>query len=183
VSTTLNLSGAWTEELFGRPENIRYREVYLEHSHLGNVWDWLVFADWAEDRRQDPATGDKNRWTGGVNFEYLFPPESVYSILTDLELQAVETMDEEMFTNGFTQIGASKAGRGTLALRYQWTTRENEFGDRTEWLAGIFDLQFARAHSLFIFAGARPGGLLCSGGFCTFTPEFEGVEFRLLSVF
>jgi hypothetical protein len=179
VNTTLNVSGSWNEELLGRAVNFRYREAYLEHRNEGNIWDWLVFADWAEDT----FNGDKNRWTGGVNFQYLFPPESIHAVLTDLELQSVETDDGETFTNAFTQIGASRAGRATVSLQYQWTTRKNDFGDRTEWLAGTFDLQFARAHSVFIFAGARPAGLLCSGGFCTFTPEFEGVEVRLLSAF
>ena len=38
-------------------------------------------------------------------------------------------------------------------------------------------------NNLFLFGGARPAGLVCSGGFCFFAAEFEGVEARLLSSF
>ena len=179
--TTTNFTVAWNKELLG--SNFRYREAYIEHSHEGDPLTWTVFGDWADDSFE----GNNNRWTAGFAIENHIGGGEVSGIM-DLEIQRVDP--EELgrpnpnFTNGFAQTGVSKAGVGTFALRYQWTDREQSFPDqKVNWLSGTASAELGQGVSLFVFGGARPAGLVCSGGFCFFTPEFEGIEARLLSAF
>jgi len=182
VTTTANVSAAWNDDLFGR--DYRYWEIFLEHRHEGDAWTWGLFGDWAEDT----FTGDDNRWTGGASAERHLA-DGRHSIFSDLELQRVELtpiIEGEALapvTNGFVQVGLSRAGLGSLALNHQWTSRQDFEDFRTRWWSGTFTLQLGREFNLSLFAGSRPGGLICSGGFCSFTPEFEGVEARVLSAF
>ncbi|NNF07745.1 MAG: hypothetical protein HKN21_13360, partial [Candidatus Eisenbacteria bacterium] len=173
-TTTANLTGAWST-FFGN--TFRFRELFAEHRFDGQVVDAGVFADWAED----DFSGDKNRWAVGLSTEI---HSDAHSVFVDGEWQRIDPEGTEAnFSNAFLQTGYSRAGILSAALRFQWTTRPSIFGDRTQWLGGTLNVQANDNHSVFVFAGARPPGLVCSGGFCFFAPEFEGLELRLLTTF
>lgn len=173
-TTTANLTGAWSE-FFGN--TFRFRELFAEHRFDGGAVDAGVFADWAED----DFSGDRNRWAVGLSTEI---QSDAHSVFVDGEWQRIDPEGTEAnFSNAFLQSGYSRAGILSVALRFQWTTRPSIFGDRTQWLGGTLNVQANENHSVFVFAGARPPGLVCSGGFCFFAPEFEGLELRLLTTF
>jgi hypothetical protein len=45
------------------------------------------------------------------------------------------------------------------------------------------DWFFSPQHHLTLMVGRRRAGFVCVGGVCRFEPQFEGVEFRLVSTF
>jgi len=70
----------------------------------------------------------------------------------------------------------SLAPWGSVSVRYAWDARTNL--PTEEFWAGEIEYFPVRAVTLALFAGAAPGGLVCSGGQCRQEPPFEGVRAR-----
>lgn len=55
--------------------------------------------------------------------------------------------------------------------------------DPRDFLGGTLSWRANDQHDLVMFAGKRRGGTACTSGTCYYVPDFEGLEFRLLSRF
>lgn len=88
-------------------------------------------------------------------------------------------MDNEntgKFWNYLGLFAFSRAPWFTVTLQSEWTTENTSPG--TNWTAGILSLKVLQKSDLLATFGARQPGIVCSGGICTFVPEFEGFEVR-----
>jgi len=62
-------------------------------------------------------------------------------------------------------------------VQSDWTT--DRFSRRQNWVNGLLALKLIEKIDSWLTYGARPAGLLCSGGICIYVPEFEGLELRV----
>ena len=76
-----------------------------------------------------------------------------------------------------------RAGLGTLAARILLDRRTRLRGGPDGVGGGHCDSGAGTKLGLSLVRGSASAGLVCSGGFSSFTPEFEGAELRILSTF
>lgn len=169
----VNLAGSEGADTPGRI----YREVYLEgRSERESLGGARLGLDWARDQTKFPQV--ENRWTAALELERFLGETA--SVILDLELQAEETGLGDV-TRRLLQLGFSRAGSWTVTV-----TGEHVSGlslAKRDWLFAALDLRVSENHDLTLGYGSRPAGIVCSGGFCFESPEFDGVEARLLSRF
>jgi len=61
---------------------------------------------------------------------------------------------------------------------------DNDFSDSPKRKMAYIQVNYAYGnHDLTIFYGGERGGLVCSGGLCTYHPAFEGLKAELFSRF
>jgi len=172
TSVTLNVAGA--DDARGS-RGRRFREVFLsgrtEREDLGAL---RLDLDWSRDR----VKFVENRRTVAVEAERFLA--AGYSAVVDAEIQSVDSRFGD-HTDGLLQLALARAGRWTVSVTGEHTGARAS--RKREWLFASLDLRVSEHHDLTLGYGSRPAGLVCSGGFCFVSPEFDGAEFRLLSRF
>lgn len=98
------------------------------------------------------------------------------SILLDGQIQRIENENSGQYWNYFWLLAFSRSPWITISFQSEWTT--NSTASRRNWITGVLSLKIDQHHDFLSTVGARPAGLVCSGGICFFVPEFEGVEVR-----
>jgi len=153
----------------------RFREVFGEiRSEIEGLGAGRLDLDWARDGREGVA----NRWTAALELER-FVTET-WSVILDAEGQRVDA-DFGDHHNLLGQVGVSRAGRWTATVSIEHTT--DPIALKENFAFASLDLRLNPDFDLTLGYGSRPAGTVCSGGFCFYSPEFEGAEFRLLTWF
>jgi hypothetical protein len=168
TTLTLHASGADNR---ARSERRRFREFFLESR---NEWSARLTSRVLLDYSQDRPVGDLKRWTLAAEADYLLGEKN--SVLFDGQFQNIENENSGRYWNYLGIAAFSRSPWLTLSAQYERTT--NRFSAQKNWLAGVLNLKLGEHHDFILTAGARPAGLLCSGGVCFQVPEFEGVELR-----
>jgi hypothetical protein len=167
----VNVALAEGEDLPGR----EYREVYTEaRTEREGLGAGRLALDWARDETKVV----ENRWTAALELETFL--DDLNSVILDLELQAEETVSREV-TRQLLQLGVSHAGVWTVTVTGEHTN--NRSRPKHDWVFASLDLRLSEMFDLTVGYGSRPAGIVCSGGFCFESPEFDGAEVRLLSRF
>ncbi len=165
---TIHASGSDNIE---RNDRRRFREYFIQNrQEWGDNWISRVLVDYSKDR----PVGDLNRWTLATEVDYFF--QGLNSIVTDFQVQSIDNENSGKHWNYLGVFAFSRAPRFTATLQSEWTTDETSL--RSNWTAGILSLKIMQQNDLLLTLGARPPGIVCSGGICTFVPEFEGFEAR-----
>ncbi len=155
----------------------RYRQVTLEGRHRAGADGprLRAVADWS----RDILKGDDNRWTAGGEAELLL--DDVNSLTLVLEWQQVERLFATTNVHRIATLEYQKSPWLTLTL--QGETSRQPVDAQDTWASLTANATWSGRHNLNLFAGRRPAGLLCTGGYCFLAPAFDGVEMRLISRF
>jgi hypothetical protein len=68
----------------------------------------------------------------------------------------------------------------SVTLDYERTTQHSP---KKNWFLASFDFNLDQKNNLSLGFGSRRAGKVCSGGMCTYKPELEGIEAKLLTRF
>jgi len=160
-----------------RNDLFRYRQVTLEGRHrLGeNGPRFRALADWS----RDILKGDDDRWTAGGEAEFFLDAEN--SVAAIVEYQEVDRLFAATDVHRLVTLEYQRSPWLTLTFQGE-TAREPQDG-RDTWSSITANVSWDGRHNLNVFAGRRPAGLLCTGGYCFYAAAFDGVELRLISRF
>ncbi|MDZ7363858.1 MAG: DUF6029 family protein [candidate division KSB1 bacterium] len=168
TTVTLHASGA---DNLAHSERRRFREYFIESR---NEWSARLISRVLLDYSQDRPVGDVHRWTLAAEADYLSDEKN--SVLLDWQFQKIENENSGRYWNYLGIAAFSRSPWLTLAAQYEHTSKR--FAARRNWLAAIVNVKVGQAHDFYLTFGSRPAGLVCSGGICFQTPEFQGVELR-----
>lgn len=153
----------------------KFREVFASgRTEMKELGAGRLALGWSRDR----IKFIENRYTAALELERFLNDED--SVILDLEIQAAESLFGDT-TIQLAQISVSRAGLGTFSLTGEHSNDRTK--SKRDWLFAALDLSLSDSVDLTLGYGSRPAGLVCSGGFCFVSPEFDGAEFRLLSRF
>ncbi|NNF06654.1 MAG: hypothetical protein HKN21_07830 [Candidatus Eisenbacteria bacterium] len=153
----------------------KFREVFASgRTEVEELGAGRLALGWSRDRIKFV----ENRYTAALELEGFVSEED--SIILDLEVQASESLFGDS-TIQLAQISFSRAGLGTFSITGEHSNSRTL--EKRDWLFAALDLSLSDSVDLTLGYGSRPAGLVCSGGFCFVSPEFDGAEFRLLSRF
>jgi hypothetical protein len=170
AKTTLTLHAAGADNL-QRSTRRRFREYFVEtRSEWSGKLTSRVLLDYSRDR----PVGDLSRWALAFENEHRLSEKN--SVILDGQFQRVENENSGTYRNLLGLLSFSRSPWLTLSAQREHTT--NRFSPRRDWLAAIINLKIGPAHDFYLTLGSRPAGLVCSGGICFQTPEFEGLELR-----
>jgi len=95
--------------------------------------------------------------------------------------QAETSLTNRQFYNHAATLSLSRSRRWTASVLGERST--DQLSDNEYWGGVQFDVSFSKKFDATVFAGSRREGKICVGGVCVVKPEFEGVEFTLVSRF
>ncbi len=167
---TLTLHAAGADNLDNNPRR-RFREYFIE-SH--NEWGDRITSRLVLDYSKDRPVGDLSRWTAAGEIDVLLTGKN--SLLGDIQLQHLNNENSGKYQNYFVSLAYSRSPWLTLSLQNEWTADPG--ASQKNWTSGVVNLKFGQHHDVLLTAGARPAGLVCSGGICFFLPEFRGIDLR-----
>jgi hypothetical protein len=169
TTLTFHVSGADNLE---RKRRRRFREFFVESR---NEWSEKLTSRVLVDQSEDQSIGDLRRRTAAAEIDFLLDEKN--SILIDGQTQQVKNNLRGNYWNHLALLSFSRSPWLTLSGQSDWTT--DRFSRRKNWVNGLAALKFVEKIDVWLTYGARPAGLLCSGGICIYVPEFEGMELRV----
>jgi hypothetical protein len=131
------------------------------------------------DLTDDALRGETDRVTGGGELEWFLTGETSATLV--VEHQVTEFLVAETQRTTLVTLEYQRAPWLTVALQAEQAAEPVD--GRDTWAGATVNLSFGGRHNLNVFAGRRPAGFLCTGGYCFFAPAFDGVEVRLISLF
>jgi hypothetical protein len=170
-ATTLTFHASGADNL-ARERRRRFREFFVESR---NEWSGKLTSRVLIDQSEDRAIGDLRRRTAAAEIDFLLDEKN--SILIDGQTQQVKHNLRGKYWNHLALLSFSRSPWLTLSLQSDWTT--DRFSPRQNWVNSLAALKFAEKIDVWLTYGARPAGLLCSGGICIYVPEFKGAELRI----
>ena len=164
AALTLHASGA---NNLANNSRRRFREWFLEsQNEWSNHLSSRVLLDYSEDR----PVGDLGRCTAAGEVEYRIDEKN--SVLADIQVQQISNENSGKFGNYLALLAFSRSPWLTLSMQHEWT--DAPLTSRKNWTLGALSLKVGEHHDFLLTFGARREGLVCSGGICTFLPEFRG---------
>jgi hypothetical protein len=131
------------------------------------------------DHSDDALRGETDRWSGGGELEWYLTGETSATLV--VEHQVTEFVAAETQRTTLVTVEYQRAPWLTVALQAE--SAAEPVDGRDTWASTTVNVAFGGRHNLNVFAGRRPAGFLCTGGYCFFAPAFDGVEVRLISLF
>jgi hypothetical protein len=180
---TITVSRAETNRLDGDPF---FHEWYAEwREEIGEEYSTALVYDFI----RDAETGTKN-YTPVVELGY--HPGGEWSLRGEYQYQ--ESKDV---------LGTARNHLGLFECHLTYNFVLSAVGEHAAWLEpatdpdgapcarekmddflyGEMDWFFSPEHHLSLMTGKRRAGYICVGGVCRYEPQFEGVEFKLVSTF
>ncbi|MGD9488301.1 MAG: DUF6029 family protein [Calditrichaceae bacterium] len=188
---TLTLNHARATNEFGSFKRT-FQEYHADINYYLNDY-FLIrpFINWSED----PIIDVYERMTAGITLEHDFL--SIWSLAVDIQAQKFDRNyrfnQEQNHTtkNGYLGLSFTRAPNLAGGLAFELTNDPVENNTLNplqndiykSWLGFSLNYQINQNHSTALFYGKRRGGNACTGGICYQVQPFEGLEFRLNSLF
>ena len=169
-SSTITIHASIADNI-ARDKRRAFREYFIESRNEWNEsWITRLLFDYSKDR----PVGDLNRWTFAGDVDYLVDNRN--SLLGDVQIQHIENENSGKYWNYLGLLSVSRSPWLSVTIQSEWTTKMSSF--KSNWVSGVVTIKTGQRSDFLLSIGSRPAGLVCSGGICTFTPEFEGIELR-----
>ncbi len=183
---------------FARAENNIFSETYAYYALYTDInyypddfSGFRGFIDFSEDQLE----GAYNRITGGFSYDRQF--KTVWNIMLDLQTQHYDVRyafnPEANYSaqNNLIGLTLSRSPGFSAGIIVERSDDENVtsrnasflFFDESYWPGLTFSYNYTQNTDFSLFYGKRRGGNACTGGICYEVQPFEGVEFRIGTLF
>lgn len=85
------------------------------------------------------------------------------------------------FYNQFISVLASIFSKGSIALRYEFTSNNFDASGRKDWLVTEIGYRISGSNLLTLSYGRERGGQICTNGICRYLLPFKGFRFTMLT--
>lgn len=160
------------------PIATQLKEVYAQLNHTWNDW----FTSIAAFGYNEELSSNTKNITPILENKFYF--DEINTIKIVIEHQQTENLTtDEMYYNDVLALEYLRSPSFNVSLVTEMQTKEpkKDHVIRKLWSFIQFGYKLSNHTDLSLLIGSRQAGNICIGGVCRYEPEFQGVEFKMLT--